>query len=96
MDELTIPLAKQVGRVPSMIIPLGPSEEIRFRSLMERLVTIDLHQHPMVCPENMDHFIEYLRLFSNELKKSMGWLNNMDQMKLKEWSKIEYSYIKVK
>lgn len=77
MDELTIPLAKQVGRVPSMIIPLDSSEEIRFRSLMERLVTIDLHQHPMVCPENMDHFIEYLRLgkyrWGYEAAMEGGW-----------------------
>ena len=27
---------------------------------MEDLVMVDMHQHPMVCPENMDNFIEYL------------------------------------
>ena len=62
MDEMPFVLAKQVGRVPSMIVPLDSEEEMRYQKLMEDLVMIDLHEHPMVCPDNMEEFIEYLRL----------------------------------
>ena len=55
-------LAKQVGRVPSITIPLEPVEELRYKRLMEDVVMVDMHQHPMVCPDDMDDFIEYLRL----------------------------------
>ena len=55
-------MTKQVGRVPSMTLPLDPLQELRYRRLMEDLVMIDMHQHPMVCPDDMDDFIEYLRL----------------------------------
>lgn len=54
-------LAKQVGRVPSMTVRLGQREEIRFQTLIEECTMIDLHQHPMVFPEDMDNFIDYLR-----------------------------------
>ena len=55
-------LTKQVGRVPSMTIPLDPLQELRYKRLMEDIVMVDMHQHPMVCPADMDDFIEYLRL----------------------------------
>ena len=45
-----------------MTIPLEPVEELRYKRLMEDIVMVDMHQHPMVCPDNMDDFIEYLRL----------------------------------
>ena len=38
---------------------------------------IDLHQHPMVCPDNMDEFVEYLRVgdyrWGYEAIKHGGW-----------------------
>ena len=77
MDDSLITLAKQVGRVPSMTLPLGSTEEKRFQTLMEEIVMIDLHQHPMVCPDNMDDFIQYLRLgdyrWGYEAIKHGGW-----------------------
>ena len=45
-------LASQVGRVPSMTVPLDARQESRFHRLMEESVMIDLHQHPMVMPED--------------------------------------------
>ena len=54
-------LVSQVGRVPSMIVPLDAQQEIRFRRLMEESVMIDLHQHPMVIPEDFSQYWEYLR-----------------------------------
>ena len=62
MDELPFALTKQVGRVPSMTLPLDSDGERRYQGLMEDLVMIDMHQHPMVCPDSMDDFIEYLSL----------------------------------
>ncbi len=77
MDDSLITLAKQVGRVPSMTLPLGSTEEKRFQTLMEEIVMIDLHQHPMVCPDSMDDFIQYLRLgdyrWGYEAIKHGGW-----------------------
>jgi membrane dipeptidase len=61
MENPAIPLAKQVNRVPSMTVQLGPEQQARFDTLMEDLVMVDLHQHPMVCSDDMGDFIEYLR-----------------------------------
>lgn len=77
MAGSSIPLAKQVGRVPSMTVPLEAEEEKRYQKLMEVVVMVDLHEHPMVCPENMDNFIEYLRLgdyqWGYEAARHGGW-----------------------
>ncbi len=54
-------LVSQVGRVPSMTVPLDRQQEIRFQRLMEESVMIDLHQHPMVLPEDFSRYWEYLR-----------------------------------
>jgi len=48
-----IPLVKQVGRVPSMTVPLDAEQERKFQRLMEETIMIDLHQHPMVMPEDL-------------------------------------------
>ena len=51
----------QVGRVPSMTVPLDAQQEVRFQRLMEESIMIDLHQHPMVLPEDFSQYWEYLR-----------------------------------
>ena len=56
-----VPLVKQVGRVSSMTVPLDDEQERRFQSLMEETIMIDLHQHPMVMPEDLSRYWEYLR-----------------------------------
>ena len=56
-----IPLVKQVGRVPSMTVPLDAEQERKFQRLMEETIMIDLHQHPMVMPEDLSQNWEYLR-----------------------------------
>lgn len=61
MPKKTFPLAKQIDRVPSMIVPLDTTQEKRFQHLLEEVVMIDLHEHPMVWPESPAHFVEYLR-----------------------------------
>ena len=54
-------LVSQVGRVPSMTVPLDAGQESRFQRLMEESIMIDLHQHPMVLPEDFSQYFEYLR-----------------------------------
>ena len=77
MTNDEIPLAQEIGRVPSMTVPLDVQQEQRFQALEEESVMVDLHQHPFVCPEDMDRLIELLR--SNKYKwgyqavKHGGW-----------------------
>ena len=54
-------LVSQVGRVPSMTVRLDGQQEVRFQRLMEESIMIDLHQHPMVLPEDFSRYWEYLR-----------------------------------
>ena len=56
-----IPLAQELDRVPSSIVPLNAQEEARFQRIMEEGVMVDVHQHPFVMPESMERFIDYLR-----------------------------------
>jgi membrane dipeptidase len=61
MPRNAFPLAKQINRVPSMTVPLDATQEKRFQRLMEEIVMVDLHEHPLVWPESPEHFVEYLR-----------------------------------
>ena len=54
-------LVPQVGRVPSMVVPLDPDQELRFQRLMDTLVIIDLHQHPQVLTEDLGQMFDYFR-----------------------------------
>ncbi len=56
-----IPLAPQVGRVPSMRVPLDAEQERRFERLMADLVLIDMHQHPMVLAADATEMPNYFR-----------------------------------
>src|SRR5215467_5447866 len=57
----TFTLAQQVGRVPSMRVPLDASQELRFERLMDDLLLIDVHQHPMVLAEPATDMPAYFR-----------------------------------
>ena len=48
-----VPLAAQINRVPSMVVPLDAHEEVRFERLMDGLLSIDMHQHTMVMPRDL-------------------------------------------
>ena len=60
MTATIFPLVKQVGRVPSMTVPLDRAQETRFHRLMDEIIMIDLHEHPLVLPEDPNHFRDYL------------------------------------
>jgi membrane dipeptidase len=56
-----IPLAPQVDRVPSMRVALDRDQELRFERLMDDLVLVDMHQHPMVLPADANDMPAYFR-----------------------------------
>lgn len=70
-------LARQTGRVPSMTVPLDREQERRFDRLMDTLVMIDLHEHPMVLPEDMNDLEPYCRgdryTWGYEAVRHGGW-----------------------
>ncbi len=80
MAAPVFPLAKQVGRVPSMTIPLDGEQRRRFDRLMERLVMIDMHEHPLVFPENMAELADYMR------SKAWGW--GYDAVRAGGWTAV--------
>jgi membrane dipeptidase len=77
MPANDIPLAKEIDRVPSVTVPLDSGQERRYQRLMDEIIMVDVHQHPMVLPDNLGQFTEYLR--SNNYRwgyqavKTGGW-----------------------
>ena len=57
----SITLAKQVVEGRSNAVTLDAGQEKRFQGLVENVTMIDLHQHPMVKPEDPSRYMEYLR-----------------------------------
>src|SRR4051812_13073775 len=70
-------MAAQVGRVPSMVVPLDREQEHRFERLMDSLVMIDLHQHAQVLPASPDDYLDYFRsreyAWGYEAARAGGW-----------------------
>ena len=80
MVSSRIPQAKQIDRVPSMMVPLDSGLEKRFQGLMEEAVMVDVHQHPFVLPEDLGQFVDYLRT------NSYSW--GYDAVKHGGWSAV--------
>ena len=57
----SIPLSKQVNQSQSISVALNDEQEVRFQRLLKQATMIDLHQHPMVKPEDPGQFVNYLR-----------------------------------
>jgi hypothetical protein len=70
-------LATQVGRVPSMVVPLDREQELRYERLMDGLLMLDMHQHVQVLPEPMTDLFEYARdrqyAWGYEAARAGGW-----------------------
>jgi membrane dipeptidase len=80
MESMATPqfaLAAEIGRVPSMRVPLDASQELRFQRLMEDLVLIDVHQHPMVLADDANEMPAYFRgnvyRWGFDAVKAGGW-----------------------
>jgi len=59
MNELR--MARQVGRVPSMVVPLDREQQTRFERLMDAITLVDMHEHPMLLTESASDFGTYFR-----------------------------------
>ncbi len=70
-------LVEQVGRVPSMVVPLDQEQERRFERLMDDLLMIDMHQHVQVLPDPMSDLQEYARereyAWGYDAARAGGW-----------------------
>ncbi len=77
MTTPNIPLAKEINRVPSSRVRLDALQEVRYRRLVEEAVMVDVHQHPMILPEDMRRLTEYLRAndygWGYEAVRRGGW-----------------------
>jgi len=66
-----------MGRVPSMRIPLDGAQELRYQRLMDDLLMIDVHQHPMVLADDASEMPAYFRgnvyVWGFEAVKAGGW-----------------------
>jgi membrane dipeptidase len=60
-------MVKQVGRVPSMEVPLEREQETRFERLLDSITMVDMHQHPMVLTDDVNDLGAYFR------SKSYQW-----------------------
>ena len=61
-DYKEFKLCKEFDRVPSFFIPLSSGEEERFEEFIENNVIIDLHEHPVIWPEDMAEAMELKNL----------------------------------
>jgi membrane dipeptidase len=61
MAESLVPMTKQVIPAQAIAVILDDVQETRFQRLVGETTMIDLHQHPMVKPEDPSRFMEYLR-----------------------------------
>jgi membrane dipeptidase len=59
-------MAKQVGRVPSMVVPLDREQESRFERLMDSVTLVDMHEHPMVLTDDVRDLGAYFRSHAYE------------------------------
>jgi membrane dipeptidase len=57
-DYMEFKLCKGIGRVPPYFVPLSKREEDRFEGFVEGNVIVDLHEHPVLWPEDMGQAME--------------------------------------
>lgn len=61
VDYKQFKLAKEVERVPYYKLPVTDEEEARVQRLFEENITISLHDHMFITPENLNEIFEYRR-----------------------------------
>src|SRR5215471_1748310 len=54
-------MARQVDRVPSMVVPLDREQEARFERLLDSITLVDMHEHPMVLTDDVQELHAYFR-----------------------------------
>jgi membrane dipeptidase len=61
MHPTQLQMARQVGRVPSMVVPLDAEQMLRFERLLDQLTLVDMHEHPMVLTDDIGDLPAYFR-----------------------------------
>jgi membrane dipeptidase len=61
-DYKEFKLCKEFNRVPSYIVPLSKTEEERFESIIEKNILVDLHEHPVLWPEDMSQAMPFQQM----------------------------------
>jgi len=61
-DYVDFRLTRGVGRVPPYYVPLSRPEEERFEGFVEKNIIVDLHEHPVLFPEDMAESMELNRM----------------------------------
>jgi len=61
IDYKVFKLAKEIDRVEPYLVPLSASEEERVSRIVDENQVISLHDHPIVCPEDMTEMFDYSR-----------------------------------
>lgn len=74
---MTLRMAEQVGRVPSMVVPLDTDQQTRFERLVDTITLVDMHEHPMLLTESASEFTAYFRThayqWGYEAVRHGGW-----------------------
>jgi len=61
IDYKAFKLAQEIGRVPEFKYPVSADEEARVQKIFNENVTISLHDHMFVTPDNLEEIWEYRR-----------------------------------
>lgn len=61
-DHKVFKLCKEFNRVPAYFVPLSKNEEDRFEEFVTKNTLIDLHEHPVLWPEDMNQSMEFQHL----------------------------------
>src|SRR5690348_11850884 len=61
MVQAALRMARQVNRVPSMVVPLDSEQTLRFERLLDSLTLVDMHEHPMVLTDDIADLQAYFR-----------------------------------
>ena len=61
VEKHGIKLARELNRVSSRPVELDDEQELRFDKLMDDIVMVDIHQHPMIMPDDISDLTPYLR-----------------------------------
>ncbi|MGH2384768.1 MAG: dipeptidase [Candidatus Limnocylindria bacterium] len=77
MPAVGFVMARQTDRVPSMKVKLDRDQERRYQRLIEDSILVDLHQHPLVVPADLNDLADYLRArryeWGYEAARHGGW-----------------------
>ena len=72
-----IKLASEINRVISKSVELDNAQQLRLARLMDDIIMVDMHQHPMVMPADLSNLTSYLKNgeygWCYEAVKHGGW-----------------------